>query len=125
MRSEEKIVSFLVAQGHSRQDAIRALNLYKSFHGTLPKSIISKAKDASRQSNLPDLTVAIGWLDGVTYRPFGSTEKDKIPHIHHFGDGGDLGRDKNRPMLVAGGDGQLYIVRGKSKYYLSNRGIVY
>ena len=119
----EDLVSYLKKKKNSTDSITKALTLYREFHSTLPSSILDIAD--GRDKSLPKLTLAIGILDSVVYQPFGNTKKSTAKYIHKFGDGGAKGYSKEKPILVAGGDGSLYIVRNKSKYTVEKAGIVF
>ena len=85
--------------------------------------------EKKRQVNVDNASgelYAIGRLVAVIYLPYGSSKKNHGHYIHKFGDYGTH-REANPskfPVLASDKNGELYIIRDASPYYLNERGIV-
>ena len=95
--------------------------LYKSFHGSEPKI---------RRVDVPvpspgEKLVAIGILERLEYKPYGSSARKGTKFYHVVGDTGD-GMVASNPILASSENGKhLFIVPQHPKYpHMSDRGII-
>ena len=82
--------------------------------------------------HIPDAPKA-GWLLGklieIVYEPQNPSKRARTQYQHSFGDFGNPVKSfkwgKLKPLLIVSADGdQLLIVRGPSKFHVTERGIV-
>ena len=70
--------------------------------------------------------VKLGKISQINYIPEFPSKKANIEFYHNFGDYGEAMKfSKDKPILATNKDGtQLYIIKDKSKFKLTERGIV-
>ena len=96
-------------------------SLYQRFHGTPPAKVL-KVKFSPPKPG--EKLVAIGFLEEVVYKPFGSSQRRGQLFHHQMGDTGN-GINPERPILAVSQDGKrLYIIKNKAKTRMTERGII-
>lgn len=95
------------------------VSVYKGFHNAHPIKV--------RRVKLPEPTgkklIKIGRLTSICYEPEDPSMLKGTIFEHTFGDVGTATFRKEKPILVTDGK-NLFIIREKSKYKFSKRGII-
>lgn len=97
--------------------------LYESFHGTSPlrtRKVLYEPppKDAP--------LVKWGKISQINYIPEHPSKRANTEFFHKFGDYGEgIKFGKNKPILATDATGKnLYVIKDKSKFHLTDRGII-
>lgn len=99
----------------------RALDLYQDFHEVEPRQ---------REVDVPEPKgplIKIGRLIELVYEPESPSRLKGKQFVHEMGDTGELFQRtmalRDKPILATDGK-NLFILRGRSRYYFSERGII-
>lgn len=110
-----------VKNGYSEPQGGSAGNLYRSFHGNPPKSSRTVQYD-------PPTNPLIKWgkISQINYIPEKPSQHTGVEFYHKFGDyGSSMKFGKHKPILATDAKGKnLYIIKDKSSFHLTERGII-
>jgi hypothetical protein len=94
--------------------------LYEDFHGATPKTRVVDLPVPAQNDKL----LAIGFLESLVYRPYGSSSLKGRLFEHKLGDDGNK-IHKTKPILATDSKGRhLYIIPDKAKTKFTSRGII-